>query len=233
MTGNEYIKQKRIENHLSIRGLAMSCDIAPRMVSYYEKGEKLLSAMPVNKALRYFDAIGCDIKPFFSFFYPYSSELDSKLSAWAVEHPRCYDTLVLKKKYYLRLAKLKERKRISGKLYDSLMHDYQMIFNKELNGKTSISDEEYRYYILPFNAKLRGMLYALSDNNRIAKQIRISICNTEYSMTDMADFCDITGDHLKRCLDNDARISKMHVISVLKLCYVLGFDFDKVFIGIK
>ena len=49
MTGYEYIKQKRIEKGYTIRQFGKVVNITPRMISYYEAGEKPIEHISLNK----------------------------------------------------------------------------------------------------------------------------------------------------------------------------------------
>lgn len=230
MKGNEYIKEKRKSCHLSIRGFAMLCDIAPRMVSYYEKGESPLTSLPVSKAVRYFTVLDCDIEEFFFSFYPFKTELDGMLLSWTEAHPRCYTISVLKKKYYLRLAKIKERSCISVEEYNMLAQKYKNLFERVLINKSVLSDKEYDQYIIPFNRLIRKTLSVFSnDSGTIAGQIEDAIYNTEYSFSDIGRFCGVTRLHLRGCLDGTYNMENIRIIFALKLCYVLGLDFNYIF----
>ena len=71
MTGYEYIKQKRIEKGYTIRQFGKVVNITPRMISYYEAGEKPIEHISLNKMNKMFDVLEIDIEDFFDCYYPY------------------------------------------------------------------------------------------------------------------------------------------------------------------
>ena len=229
MTGNEYLKQKREEKKYTIRGFAKESGIAPRMVSYYESGEKQLSSIPIEKAIRLFSLLDIDIEEFFCIYYPYKKDLDKAVATWNEENKREYDVNSLKKRYYYRLMKIKERDSLALRDYECLYTIYKELFDKNIKECDSITNDEYEKYILSLNYQIRLKLNPLPANV-IAKKILDSLYHTEYLISDLSKFCGVSYDHLRGCLDGNYDISRMRVGLALSLCHILNVSFKDVFV---
>jgi len=229
MTGNEYLKQKREEKIFTIRGFAKESQIAPRMVSYYESGEKQLSSMSIEKAVRFFSLLDIDIEDFFCTYYPYKDSLDDAINAWSKENPREYDVSSLKKRYYYRLMKIKERNSLTLTDYERLYTAYKSLFDDKLGERAEINDNEYDELIQTLNYQIRLMLNPLPENI-IARNLLNALYHTEYLISDLSKFSGVSYDHLRGCLDGSYNIEHMRVGLALSLCHILNVSFKDVFI---
>ena len=229
MTGTEYLKEKRKEKGYTVRGFAAACGVAPRMVSYYESGEKSVSSMPVIKAQKYFGMLGINIETYFKEYYSYLSEVDSKVEEWYINNPRTLEKSSLKRRYCKRLAKIKERKYMDISDFDNIYNVYQDIFNNKVNHEI-LSENEYNRYILELNYKIRIALNPLNNEiSEISKTVLDALYHTEFSITDISSFCGLSKQHVCSCIQGGYDIRLIHVISALKLCYVLDLSFEEVF----
>ena len=229
MTGNEFLKLKREEKDFTIRGFAKTSGIAPRMVSYYESGEKQLTSIPIEKAVRIFDLLGVEIEEFFCTYYPYKDNLDKALNLWHKENLREYEVASLKKRYYHRLMKIKERNSLNLTDYERLYLAYRELFDNRLSNQIVISDKEYEDLVLALNYQFRLLLNPFPENV-IARSILDSLYHTEYLISDLSKFSGISYDHLRGCLDGNYNIEHMRVGLALSLCYILKVPFNDVFV---
>lgn len=229
MTGYEYLKQRREEKNFTIRGFAKESQIAPRMVSYYESGEKQLSSIPIEKAVRLFSLLDIDIEDFFCTYYPYKNSLNDAINAWNKENPREYDISSLKRRYYYRLMKIKERNSLTLTDYERLYAVYKNLFDDKLGKRAKLNDKEYDELIQALNYKIRLMLNPLPENI-IAKNILNALYHTEYLISDLSKFSGVSYDHLRGCLDGSYNIEHMRVGLALSLCHILNVSFKDVFI---
>lgn len=222
MTGNEFLKVCREKKKLSIRSFASSCGIAPRMISYYEKGEKRIEAIPINKARLIFNLLDYDLESFFDEYYPYKESMNNKINEWKEQHQRVYDYALLKNRFYARLNKINERGRMDDAIFDTLWHHYVDTFDL-LKGKNVLNDNEYDKYILELNYNIRNAMTTAIENT-ISQKIMNALFHTEYSLSDIGKMCNITQQHLSGCINGEYDIESMRVLSFLKICYVLSID---------
>ena len=87
MTGNEFIKNCRLQKGYSVRQFGKMADITPRMVSYYESGEKLLEHLPVYKCITMFRLLDIPVEEFFQKYYSIDTEVSKLVEKWRNEHP--------------------------------------------------------------------------------------------------------------------------------------------------
>lgn len=233
MDGNSAFKNYRVNNGLSVRKFASATQLSPRIVTSYENGEKAISNIPVFKAIRIFDIFQADIEEYFDIYYPYKNILDEKIEKWEKENPHILDYEILKHRMYLRLAKIKKRQSVPDEVCVRLYEEYNKnfeILKSKVDAKGNISDEDYMQYIEPINYLIKKGQHQLETDNRISYIIMENLLKTEYSIPDVATLCDISRQHLWRCVNGTFDFGKMRIDTALKLCYTLNMDFKEVFI---
>ena len=231
MNGQEALKHYRKLKGYSILQLALMLELSTRSISYYESGESPITSMPVSKAVEMFKLLDVNIENFFDEYYPYKKDVDGKIQLWREKHPRTLEVKVLKKRMYLRLAKIKERNNISTTRLELLYSDFNKTFDElvvEMDESGYITDTVYERVVIPlmYNVKVEMQK---TPKDFICKRILEGVLKTEYSVKDIAGFCNITHQHLAWCMKGKNDIRKMHIGIVLELCYVLNLDFTEVF----
>jgi DNA-binding XRE family transcriptional regulator len=229
MNGNEAFKQYREISGYSIRHLAAVADVSPRVISYYENGEKQITSMTCVKACLFFDLFQAEVVPFFDTYFPYKSELDVRMEQWQLDNPRELRFDVLKKRIYRRLAKIKERGRVAYGHMVELHGQYRETFeylSHRTDKEGKISGQDYTDYIIPLLCRIKREMQE-EPENEISKVIWDYMMNSEYSNAEIASFCGVSGVHLKCCFNGTNDMSKMHIDTALKICYVLDIDFEK------
>lgn len=228
MTGNEYLKKRREELGLSIRGFASICDLSPRVVTYYEAGEKQIGSVPVRKGLQMFHVLNLDLKEYFNTYFPCEEEIKDKIIIWHTEHSRVYDCAVLKKRFASRISKIKARSNLSLIDFDRIYMSYRDCFESDVSEVSILSDEQYEQYILPLDSQIREALSPLPEN-KISREILSAIYHTDFSIMDVAAICQVTRHHLGACLEGKYDIEQIRISLALRLCAALDLDFDDVF----
>lgn len=235
MTGNELIKQKRVEKNFSVRFFASITEITPRMISYYESGEKLLEHMPVYKCQAMFDLLELDITSFFQTYFPYEKDLQSKILKWEQLHPYESDFFVLKKRIYARLMKIKSRGKLSGESTQDLFDVYCAFFDSQSSKyalNPILTREEYNQYVLPILYHVRLTCNEMPENS-ISHTILDALYRTDYTVTDLCTLCDITTQPFNDYLNGKRDFGLIHIDTALKICYILNLDFDSTFSSCK
>lgn len=234
MNGSEALKQFRENKGYSIRGLANEAGINFRNLTYYESGQRDISVMPINTALTLFNIYDEDIEIFIDTYYPFKSGLNAKVAVWRQNNPRITDYIVLKKRLYSQLAKLKERNRFDETELEKITKCYKNIFRileMSVDEFGNISDELYEKYILPFSGMIEEKKAAPFPDDHIAEKIVKAICYSGYKRNDISNLIGIDSHHLRGCIKGTFDFKKMQSGNALKLCYLLGLDFKDTFVG--
>ena len=233
MNGNEAFKYLREQKEYTVRQFAALSGTSPRIITYYESGERQIPYMSVLKAFDIFDLLQADIETYMDEYYPYKKELDANLIQWKKENLRNLNYTLLKKRFYMQLAKIRERQNIPISLLDIIFSKYQETFSEleafvDENG--NISDAKYEEYIMPLQYAIKkGFRIESMPENLISRNILEGICRTEFSVPEVAKLSGITSQHLKGCINETFDFDKMHVCVALKLCYILNLDFNDTF----
>lgn len=232
MTGYEYFKQKRIEKGYSVRQFGKVVDITPRMVSYYEAGEKPIEHIPLHKINKIFDLLEIDIVEFFDCYYPYKETVDHAVENWKLENPVEYDFQKTKKKIYARLAQIKGRGVVEESKLNRIYDMYENFFCHESRKYlicNTISEEDYNKFVNPILYQIKlDMSGGLPENN-ISRNIMDAFYKSNYRMKDISKICGIAPQNLNYYINGKFDYGSLHTDTALKLCYLLKLDFKKLF----
>lgn len=232
MTGNEFLKLRREECGYSIRKFADDIDVSPRTISYYESGEKRISAMSLNKCIYMFGRLGISICEFFDLYYPYKQSIDAEKERWTEQNPRIYNYGLLKKRLYLRMAQIKRRGRLREKELEEISALYDSFFKNPscpYSDGDDISPADYEKYIRPIYYKIKAGMNGLPSGGT-GRIITDALYKTDFSISDAAAICEITKQHLNMCINGNFDFGAMHVYTALKICYLLELDFEDIFV---
>ena len=231
MTGYEFFKERRMEKGYSVRQFGQMADITPRMVSYYEAGEKPIECIPLHKALRMFQLLDIVIEDFFDHYYPYKAEMDREIEKWQSLNPIEYNFQKTKKKIYARLAQIKSRGSIEenklGSIYDMYENFFCNSYRKCLT-ENIISKEDYDSYVQPIYYQIKLAMNDLPEDD-ISRKILEAFYKTNYKMIDVSQMCGITTQNLNKYLNGKYDYGSLHTDTALKLCYLLKLDFNNLF----
>lgn len=234
MTGYEYFKQKRIEKGYSVRQFGKVAGITPRMVSYYEAGEKSIERMPLNRINKLFGLLEIDIVEFFDCYYPYKENMDRAVENWKLENPVEYDFQKTKKKIYARLAQIKGRGVVEESKLNRIYDMYENFFchecRKNLIGNT-ISEEYYKKFINPILYQIKLAMSGDLPENDISRSIMDAFYKSNYKMKDVSKMCGIAPQNLNYYINGKFDYGSLHTDTALKLCYLLKLDFNKLFVS--
>lgn len=231
MTGNEFIKNCRLQKGYSVRQFGKMADITPRMVSYYESGEKLLEHLPVYKCITMFRLLDISVEDFFNKYYSIDTDMEMVVTQWNKEHPIDLDFNNLKKRIYARIAQIKSRRKITADNLESIYDLYNDFFSrnpKNYIAGQSITFDDYDKYIVPIYHHIKAAMNTLPDE-KIARTILDQLYKTNYTISDICVLCGITVQRLNDYLYGKRDFSSIHVDTALKVCYVLGLDFEDLF----
>lgn len=231
MNGYEAFKKYREESGLSVRNFAAEMGIAPRSVSYYESGHLSCTQMPVYKAIKIFDFFGVSIEEFYDEYYPYKQELDKKIQEWKRNNPRELNYEIVKNRLYHRLAKIKQRQSIPTDKLEVIYDMYNSMFNQKIiqtDEAGNMTDLAYEKYVLPIFYEIRKGT-SIQPEDRTSQVILDAFLRKAYLDKDLCSFCDVSKRLLSNLMNGGYDFNKVHIIAVLKLCYVLDLKFEEVF----
>lgn len=230
MTGNEFLKSKREVCGFSIRQFAVNIGVSPRTITYYEAGEKSIGAISLNKCIYMFNSLGISVYDFFNTFYPYKPVINVEKERWEKENPNVYNFGLLKKRLYLRLAQIRKRERLGETELEEITEMYELFFkNSSYLTDDDISIGDYEKYVKPIYYKIKVKMNGL-PTNEMGYAIIDALCRTDYALSDVAQMCDISKQHLNQCINGNFDFGAMHVYTALKLSYLLDLDFEKIFV---
>lgn len=227
MNGKEALKHYRNEKGYTIRQLAALLQVSPKTVYSYESKDVQVTSMPVSRAIVYFGLLGVDVEEYFDSFYPYKEELSAKVEKWHTDNlvELSYDKL--KTRLTQRITKAKERQILSESLYEEIytqcLSSFELLKGKtDSNGFISVVDHEK--YIVPIYKRLKMETYLIED-----AYFKDKFAEAPYNLSELAEICDINGVYLTYVVNGKRALHTMHIITMLKLCYVLQLDFKKLF----
>lgn len=232
MEGKDFLKKRREEKGFTVRQFAKEADVSPRLISYYEAGEKALDSIPLNKCIRMFRLLDYSVEDFYSRFFPYMQEIDEAVERWKKNNPLQYDYTVQKKRIYQRIAKIKERGSVDADILEQIHTMYDMFFGDRCGSGSMISEEDYRRYIIPIHYQIKVAMKGLPAAPT-CRRVTEALYQTDYSKTDIEAICGISRQHLNSCITGTSDFGTMRIITVLKLCYLLGLNFEDTFIEKK
>lgn len=226
MEGYEAFKALRSNTGLSIRKFAAISNVSPRILTYYESGEKSLLYMSVEKAICFFSILDTSIPNFFYTYYPIKDEVKSAMEKWDSQQKKETDRDKIRTRIKNRIYKMKERGALGDPAIKRIMSEYEKQMHmmlQELGDRRELTDEEYAQFISPVLHMIRKESQGNSENPVVN-----AIYNTEYSIHDVAEMIGISRQHLKANLNRN-ELKKMHIGTTLKLCCIIGVDFDELF----
>ena len=231
MRGYETFKKRRQELGYSQRTFAERTDLPVQEIQVCERGRQPLTGVPTDKAIKMFSVLEISIPEFYDEYFPYKAEIIKKIEEWKISNPRIYGYDILKTRLYNRIHKIKKRLNLDETQFTELSESYQGIFESLLSSvgeDGQISNQAYIEYIIPFLHKLKW-LQEDDISDPISYQILDALFYTEYSYTDLSNFCGVSIRHLRRCKNQDADFRKLNIEASLKICYVLNKRLEDVF----
>ena len=232
MKGYEYFKKKRIDKGYSIRQFGKAVDITPRMVSYYEAGQKPIERIPLHKIITMFELLEIDIINFFDCYYPYKEDMDCAIKNWELQNPVEYDFEKTKKKIYARLAQIKSRGVVEESKLNHIYDMYEDFFcreaRKDKKGNT-ISEKDYHEFVNPMLYQIKLDVSGGLPQKDISCNIMNAFYKSNYKIKDVSKMCGIAPQNLNYYINGKYDYGSLHVDTALKLCYLLKLDFKKLF----
>lgn len=231
MTGHEFFRNARESRGYSAKTFAVLMEISPSNMYEYERGNRSFAVIPVYKAIRMFDEVGISLEEFFDVYYPYKDEIDKKMQLWKHDNPREYQYQILKQRLMTRFSKMKARKNLPQEKFDDLYYLFTEIFEVakyHLDGAGNISETFY-------DDKIMTLLYEIkkatqkASGNVVSDIIQDEIDKTEYVSSDIAKFIGMDVRYFYNTIRGRFDFQKFHVLTALKLCYVLNLDIHDVF----
>ncbi|RKI38235.1 XRE family transcriptional regulator [bacterium D16-51] len=231
MRGYEAFQKRRQEMGYSQRIFAEKVGLPVQEVQVCERGRQVLTGLPTDKAIKMFSALEISISDFYDEYYPYKAETNEKVNMWKKNNPREYRYDILKSRLYNRIHKLKKRLDLDETRFLELSKLYRSIFESLIpfigeDGK--ISNQAYIKYIIPYLHELKWLQEGDVEDS-VSCKIIDALFYTEYSYSDLSDFCGISVRHLRRCKSQEADFRKLSIEASLKICYVLNKELEDVF----
>ena len=234
MEGYEAFKKLRMKSGLSVRGFSAAADISPRSLSYYENGEKSLLYVPVEKAIRIFSLFNVKISAFYQEYYPYIVICtEVAVSKWKTANKREVSREIISRRLKNRIYKIKERKQETYFSFSEILEIYEKqmsLLSDELGDRDEVSEEEYDQYVMPVIYTIRKTGSTISSDP-VTSSMMEAYYHTEYRFSDLAFLSGITQQSLKGRINRN-ELNKLHIETMLKLCLILGINFEELF-GVK
>lgn len=230
MEGYEAFKKLRADTGMTIRSFAAKAEISPRVLTYYESGEKSLLCIPTEKAVSLFSILTVSLPDFYFRYYPIKEEVNRRIEKWNAERTRITDREQIKTRLKNRIFQMRSRALISASEKEFLLTAYESqmsMMAKALGNRKKLTDTEYEQFVLP----VLYLIKSASKQNSVDQRtfvVKDAICHTEYSIRDLADIVGVSQQHLKGRL-NKNELEKLHVETVLKLCLALDISFESIF----
>ncbi len=232
MGSYQIIKEQREAAGLTIQEFCEKAGISTGAFVEYQNGTKSLLCIPLGKAVRMFSLIGIDIEKFYDGHFPgLRQETAQKLEEWRLGHPAELDFGKLKSRYRMRIAKMKERKFLSGMEADGLLCDYNGIFKElerhvDINGM--IPEQVYREMVLPLSYGLKQKQEGNKIRNAVSALLHEAILKSGMTYADLGEIAGVTPRRLTACKTSPEGYSSMKISSVLKICHALNVPFDDI-----
>ena len=233
MTANEAFRQLRINSGYTYRAFAVQAGIPLSLLYGYESGGKEISSIPVAKAVRIFSLCGKSVVAFYLENYNLQQEVLQNMEKWNREHPAELHLDRLMTQLKNRIAKSRERKRLTEETALQLNKESNNIKGRLKDIITEdgcISEKDYEQYVTPLMANIRAEMFCAPDNLPIENRLIIDAKHKKnWGYSDLAEICGLSSHHLKYCLTGNGNLYSMHIGTALKLCIALGLEFPKVF----
>lgn len=240
MEAYQLLKQARIEKGFSMDSFSAATGIKKRSLTYYESGERQIENLMVYKCLSLLSPLGIDPESFFDESLHYKSDCDNRIRVWRQEHPRVLEYASLRHQSYDRIMHMKYRNSISPDQHDMLIHYYKQTFDylsNELGERKELTDTEYETYYLSFLGEVKTTLYAKDNLSEPLSLILKEYFKSEFAAQTFTflpnDFSSLIGytkfAKLRKILSGEVGLDSLTAISALRLCYILGLPFEKVF----
>jgi hypothetical protein len=237
MKGNEYFKQKRETMGFSFDKFTNQAKVGRSTLFYIESGDISLTQISTERCVRMFRLLDIPVSDFYDEFYPYKDETARAIDRWDAENPLELRFPVVKRKVYNRLCKIKERKLFAEETVNELFDMYNSFFTqpdimkKYRKSGNLMSVEDYEVYVVGINYRI--MSEKNSKNDGASGLILDKLAHTRYSVSDLSSIVGDIGRSNLSLYFNTRKDSlpNMHIISLLKICYVLDIDFNNEMIG--
>lgn len=226
MTSYLFLREKREATGLTLREFCDKVNVSVSSFTEYQNGNKSLLCIPLNKGIRIFKALSIDLETFYSDFFPELRE-ETIQKVNLVKADRCIelDFEKLKQRYRVRIAKIKERKKLSNAEIETLLSIFKSTFEEletqiDLNGR--IPENLYMEKIVPFSYVLKKKLAVDKIKNSAAALIDDAFLKSGMTYAELGYIVDVTPKRLTMCRTSEEGYSNMKIGSVLKICYALN-----------
>lgn len=236
ITAGKKLNTIRQSKGLTILALYMKTGISTRTFSDYFSGKLSLKNIPADSAILLFDALDTPIFDFYDENFPFKEELSKAVEKagkkkLSVSFGQYEDRLWYKiSRYYYRKkiteAEREELKRMHDEAFYSSEPGKEFPYHARENA--FLTYDEYLKYIKPIEMKLDY----LSDRESYADEetkVYRKIVESDFTLTEVANLCEITRQHLKGCLDGRYKLQSLKIITALKLSFLLNLDFREIF----
>ena len=237
MTSYLFFREKREATGLTLREFGDKVNVSVSSLTEYQNGNKSLLSLPLNKAIRIFQAMNVDLEVFYSDFFPeLREETVQKVNLLKAEKHIELDYEKLKQRYRVRIAKIKERKKLSNSEIETLLSIFKNTFEAleaqtDFSGK--ISEKLYMEKIVPFSHMLKKKLTEDKIKNAAAAFIDDAFLKNDMTYAELGHIVDVTPKRLTMCRTSEEGYSNMKIGSVLKICYALNVPFKEFLLRIN
>lgn len=226
----------RMSKGCTVSVLCTCTGISARTFTDYFSGKLSLKNIPSDSAILLFDALDTKLQDFYDENFPFIDELlrakeKAKEKKLGISFKQYEDRLYYKiiRYYYRKKMTLLDKEELEQKFNHTFYSDevtkgYENIPADQI----FLSYDEYLKYIKPIEIKLDY----LQDKQSYAKEETLvykKIVESDFSLTEVANLCEVSRQHLKGCLDGRYKLQSLKVITALKLSFLLDLDFREIF----
>lgn len=214
-----------------INDLVLKTGVSKSSFIAYGSNPNSLLSMSYEHCVAIFKLLNISVENFYNTFFPYKSALNYEVCRWKEQHPIDYSFSSQKNKLRSRIMKRKSRESIAeedfvyiNELYDVFFNDKNVIMHFK-QGDDTLTQQQYQEYVVP-------ILYNLKKSNKciLKGPMRVIIeylYRTEYSIKDISELSGINYETLVLYATGKRDFNKIHILTVLKICYILGIDFNE------
>lgn len=241
MEMHNILKQTRLNKGYTINQLSEITKIKPRSLNQYENGDNELYSL--NKCIVLFNALDLNVVEVYNDVFQYQEECDNNIKKWYEAHPRDYNYKSLKKHCYERIYHLKYHNIVSDNQYNKILSCYKNVFNNLslcLEDRLLLTPAEYENEYLNFLYNVKHLMY-YKELDRAYDIVLSAYLRSEFSSVTFGfipdDFINLINytnkPKFRKILSGELKLDNLSIVPVLKLCYVLELDFNKIFLDKK
>lgn len=241
MQGHEAFQKAVTDSGLSLKDIAAQSGYVEKTLRNYEQGILSLENVSVKRIIKLFSVLGIDIPTFFEEYYSIKADFENDLRQWHETHSKELEYSVVRKRFYDRIKQFKYRKRFPEEVQEELEQlfedNFSTLSQKLVNeDRLFMQEEEYQTFVKPIEVYIK-QLFNDKPVGRSEQMIYDALICSDYNTgtlfnDEIANLLGVSEIYLYNLFygKNNMAFNSIKIKTALKLCYLLGLDFNTVFI---